>query len=634
MMARLARVVLAVPLVSGLGVAASSPQPGLATLLAAAIIAIATLWRPGAGLLVVAALAPAGQLFARTPVLAAELFAWAFLAAWLLAIWRPLARPWPVAAVTPLLYLGTVIVSWLALTVAGAAGIPVPAFPWFLADAIPNDYLISSSEQAETRALLQTVTGVALLLAAFAVVRDERRTARAVAATLVGSSALLAVATMAQLIGQWVIRGYDWAFLMRYPQGERYSLHLSDLNAAGSLYAMAALCAIGFAIGDRDRRSWWTIGAIAIVPAALLAGSRAAFVAFGLGLLALVAIMSRWRPTRAQLALRAAVVLAIALTAIVWTDWSLDRQGGPGQAVSHRTQFTMTSLRMVAAAPVYGIGLGKYFDRSNEFFTEELRRVYGNENAHNYFLQQMAELGILGGSLFIAMVIPPLFAGWQRIRTDPSHVALAALCAGATTYLITCLTGHPLLVPEAAFPFWIVLGAILGVATPAPEIADPSARAYRWVVPTVAVSLVLAGNVVAAARAYAVTADRPTGFGFHQVEVGEDGIAFRWMTRHAVAYIESGRGFLRLRVKSPEAESGRPFVLETAVAGRVLDRRELPGGEWTTFDVPVREPTTLDFRRVDLRLNQVEWQPVRLGTRETIRPLGVMVAELRWLGLD
>src|SRR5262245_25352745 len=75
------------------GQAAEVPQ---ACRLGAAAVLGLTFWRPEAGLLLAVGMAPAGALFAPAPARAAELFAWALLAGWLLALWRPVSHVrWP-----------------------------------------------------------------------------------------------------------------------------------------------------------------------------------------------------------------------------------------------------------------------------------------------------------------------------------------------------------------------------------------------------------------------------------------------------------------------------------------------------------------------------------------------------------
>jgi hypothetical protein len=124
----------------------------------------------------------------------------------------------------------------------------------------------------------------------------------------------------------------------------------------------------------------------------------------------------------------------------------------------------------------------------------------------------------------------------------------------------------------------------------------------------------------------------PADYGFHGLEADEDGTPFRWMTRHSVTYIPDGMGFLKLRLRAPNRPMPRPLVLETSIAGRVADRREMVPGEWMTVDIPARQ-TGAPFRRVDFRANQVWTEEVRLGQRAARRPITVMAGEIAWMPL-
>lgn len=87
---------------------------------AALVILATTDWQPRWALALTAALAPADARFVSAPVRAAKLFAWVFLAGWLLRVWGPLSvSRWPRAVTLPAtLYATTIAASWLALTIS------------------------------------------------------------------------------------------------------------------------------------------------------------------------------------------------------------------------------------------------------------------------------------------------------------------------------------------------------------------------------------------------------------------------------------------------------------------------------------------------------------------------------------
>jgi len=288
-----------------------------------------------------------------------------------------------------------------------------------------------------------------------------------------------------------------------------------------------------------------------------------------------------------------------------------------------------TTGRMLASSPVFGVGVGRYFDRSAEFMPEELRGIYGNENAHNYFAQQFAELGPVGGLLFIWLIIPPMFRAWRHVRTaQEGDGAILGLLAGTATYVITCITGHPLLVPEAALPFWAAFGALSASTTPNTSTTTSRRRAAAIV------GLFIAAGMGQAVLAYSRTTVTPADKGFHGLETTDDGMRFRWMTRHAVTYVPATPGFVTLHLRAGDERALRPLVVDIVIDGRVMERREIRPGPWTRIDLGVRDTVRTPFRRVDLRANQEWTQEVRLGRRTARRPISAMVGEIVWTPLE
>jgi hypothetical protein len=78
------------------------------------------------------------------------------------------------------------------------------------------------------------------------------------------------------------------------------------------------------------------------------------------------------------------------------------------------------------------------------------------------------------------------------------------------------------------------------------------------------------------------------------------------------------------------------MVVETALSGRVVDRRELRSDRWETIEIPVRERAFGSFRRVDVRVTPFWMDKRKLAQRssEVDVALTAMVRELRWVGLE
>ncbi len=610
---------------------AAAPEltPGVAA--AVVFCLILSIWRPDAGLILITALVPAGLLLAPAPVRAAEILAWSFLAGWLLRVWRPLVDgQWPKAVILPaLLFAAAALASWLTMTIDGASGISPTSLPRFVLRAIRADHLLFSSPESQTWTLLQTLAGIGVFLAALAVTMAQPNVARGIGAALAASMAALSVATMVSIVQQWSTHEYAGWFLWQYVTSERFALNLADVNAAGSQYVLAGLTALGLAAVDTPRRWLWLLLLLVMVPGAWVTGSRSAgLVGAVIGALMLPAVAGwRWHARRTVLIGVATATIVLLVAGGVMLAQGMNEKGSAGRAMRLRAEFSETSVRMMRSAPVYGVGIGRYHARSNEFMPEELRALYGFENAHNYFAQQAAELGLLGGALFLWFIVVPLRLAWSSTRT--AERAAMGLLAGCTGYLVTCVTGHPLLVSEAALPFWIAFGAMTGAsATTVVESRRTWTARTRLLAPVVLV--LLAAPVVRAARSY--TEPTMPGFqGFGDFEQAADGTRFQWTTRHGVGYVPAGSGFLRLKMRAPDISHRRPFIVETEVEGRLIDRRELPPGQWITAEIPIRQRNALPYQRVDVRVNQAWTRRRPLGRRFSDEPLGVMVAEFLWL---
>jgi hypothetical protein len=275
---------------------------------------------------------------------------------------------------------------------------------------------------------------------------------------------------------------------------------------------------------------------------------------------------------------------------------------------------------MFAAAPVFGVGIGRYYQRSPEFMSANLRTVYAHENAHNYFLQQFAELGLVGGVLFL-MMLTTLITGTWRALAQNMDAPTGALLTGCVAYLVTCLTGHPLLVPEVAFPFWIALGT----AAAARECVRPC---FRTAWPARGLLVLMATSLVMASASAGSDFPSPPDQGFHDERRTESGTKYRWSTRHATMWIQPDVGFLTMDVQAPDLPARRrPFIVQLEADGRVVQRALVPPGRWTQVGVALRSPGANPRRRIDLRINQV-WTEKRDRPGPNVtdeRPMGVRV---------
>jgi len=269
----------------------------------------------------------------------------------------------------------------------------------------------------------------------------------------------------------------DWNEIDRYISNtpSRGAFHLKDVNAAGSQYILAALLSLVLAPAGRGARVAWRMGQAALVVALWMSGSRAAITAgvVGVAVWAILAWLARRGLELPRVSPRVlgacALAVIVALTGSVRLGSAQATTGSASLSLGIRAEFLKTSLAMMATAPLTGVGIGTYYERSGQFMTPILREIYGRENAHNYFLQTWAELGLIGLLAFLWWLGRALGVGWMRVlREGWSGPAFAAAC-GCSVFLVTCVTGHPFLVVEVATLFWAALGATVSLGAEPPE---------------------------------------------------------------------------------------------------------------------------------------------------------------------
>lgn len=220
--------------------------------------------------------------------------------------------------------------------------------------------------------------------------------------------------------------------------------------------------------------------------AIFLSLSRGGLIALGVAMVAGVLIAGRWR-AQALVLVACMAMGGLFYFGFLASDDAVDRvtqiEGGTG-----RTDLWNIGLRMVEDKPVTGVGLGNFPISSVHYLLEPgvIRRdefiVDQPKAAHNMYLDVTAELGVIGGALFLAIIGFALLCLFRAARAfgRMGEMGMEMLARALLVSLIGILTADFFISEQFSKQLWFLLGlgpALLGVATAMAR--DPGAVDWR-----------------------------------------------------------------------------------------------------------------------------------------------------------
>ena len=598
----------------------AAPVVSPAGALAVAGMFLVALLRPGDGLLLCAAFATLAGRFAgllHTEPLLGETLVLAFLGGWLAGetVRRRPAAHAACPCTLPALALAAVVGASVLVQVI-VAQVSVD-YPWPYARQVvaylATDYLVVPNRFGELGAAARILEGIGLFIATVDLSRRDASLARrAVAMAAIGAIGVAALNV--SRIGEVGFRSTEpLRAVARSLVAVRISTVFPDFNAAGSYLVMMCFVALGLAVARRRARFVWIAAASLMLAALWITGSRVAVAAVPIGLLvfAWLAKTARWSSLAAKRVVAAgvAIVGALAVTAGLWYLHETAAKRSVPVAVQWRVELGRAALRMFRSSPVFGIGVGRFWEQSGEFIDEPFRRFVPRENAHNNYLQILAELGAAGLIAFLWLLATVARGAWARRRRG-SDAILAGTAAGMVAFLVTCLTGHPLLIREVSFAFWLVLGLIAGLSSDTRRFqasAWDNQRVQRSSLVTSgrllpAVVICLAVSVPIRAHQF-IEHDmdfvRAT-IGFSDWHFDGAGIRYRTMTGRAEFYVPGGTCDMTMGLQVEAGGRRATTEVEIRVDGDAGNRFEAVTGSWRGARLVFPDSSARRYRKIQL----------------------------------
>jgi O-antigen ligase len=269
----------------------------------------------------------------------------------------------------------------------------------------------SENPSGAVEATYRLALNALLLLIVYTAVRTRRDAIHVLIAFVVGACAAVAVG-LASGSGP-----------TPYGEAARFSSSSENANELASTLVATLVLALGLAYVARRSPALRIValGAAAFAMFGIvLTVSRSGLIALGCAALAAVVLSGRWRPKALALAATVATVAVVYFAAFA-PDVARERVTEVDSA-NGRQDIWKVAWRMVEDEPVRGVGAGNFQTASIHYLLVPggLQRsdfiVDTQKVAHNVYLGTLAELGVVGLALLVAVILGLFSCGLQAAR--------------------------------------------------------------------------------------------------------------------------------------------------------------------------------------------------------------------------
>jgi O-antigen ligase len=148
-----------------------------------------------------------------------------------------------------------------------------------------------------------------------------------------------------------------------------------------------------------------------------------------------------------------------------------DSDGDAGHSVYQRASFVYVSMRMFRDAPLFGCGFGRFYDKKMPYLADRSQQIELESirplDHHNTFLSVLTETGIVGLTLFVAVLVAWGRTAWHlyRDRQSPAWIRNQGLFSLAVliAYLLNALFHDLTLSPSEQWVLCLVTAFSVGL---------------------------------------------------------------------------------------------------------------------------------------------------------------------------
>lgn len=262
-------------------------------------------------------------------------------------------------------------------------------------------------------------------------------------------------------------------------------------NSLGGFLAMISPLALAATVADEAlwRRLLWGFCAIAVTSAIIPTKSKGAMLACAAALLLYLVLLAWQSPRLRKLAATVVIVGVVAVVAaavLAWQvaparDWFVHTLRLDSQSNMFRFYTWEGTVRLLEAYPVIGVGPGAF-----KYAYPRYAILGYTEAAHQNYLQMFAELGTIGGIVFLWLLASVLLTGSRAAAgaRDLSQRcwAIGGICAVAAL-MVHSLLDYDWYIGAINLSFWLVAGMLAhgahAVVAVAPSQSAANARPKR-----------------------------------------------------------------------------------------------------------------------------------------------------------
>jgi hypothetical protein len=310
----------------------------------------------------------------------------------------------------------------------------------------------------------------------------------------------------------------------------------------------------------------------------------------------------------------------------------------------YRLEIFSGALRMFAQFPVIGIGQGNFFHLSSipEFMGSPWITQTGGENAHNYFLQTLAELGLIGILSFLVVFLWPVKHCSEFKILFPASAAIIAIFLGN-------LYSHSLIIRENLYllaVFVTLLYAHCGnTAKPVSLASLASLTKLKGVVDMPANTTIVAARYSFVGVGTMVCVLVLVYLAYHEVSTAKDKFPFEygsdcnkptvphadgWTSGRLVIPVPEGKFGVRVTIDQNQADAKlHPVSISLSIldqVGNSVHTVDYRAQATDQFSMEIALPTTKkkEFQsgNVVMQLSKC-FSPSNFGLKDDFRKLGV-----------